>query len=281
MTDQRRLDSALKGPDQKFTPRSLAKFLAFCLFFSSLVAALSENALGRILVRPAQQPSKAPRDAGNKADDERETRLLEPGKAIKRELAGADSHTYQIRLSAGQFVKVVVEQQGIDVVAQLSGPSGERIAEFDGERRSQGQELAPFVAETDGACRLTVRPKQKSAPAGGYEIRIEELRDATGDDYALHAARKLLQAGLKLLGAGKYEEAARYLEDTLEIRESRLGPDHPDVGQVINGLALIHYYKGEYSKAEPLYLRALAIREKSLGPENPYVADSLNGLGIL
>jgi len=184
-------------------------------------------------------------------------------------------------LSAGQFVKVIVEQQGIDVVAQLSGPSGERIAEFDGERRSQGQEVAPFVAETEGVYRLTVRPKQKSAPAGGYEIRIGELRDATGDDYALHAARKLLQVGLKLLGAGKYEEAARYFEDTLEIRESRLGPDHPDVGQVINGLALIHYYKGEYSKAEPLYQRALAVREKSLGPENPYVADSLNGLAIL
>ena len=36
-----------------------------------------------------------------------------------------------------------------------------------------------------------------------------------------------------------------------------------------NGLAIIHHYKGEYSKAEPLYQRALAIREKSLGPEHP------------
>src|SRR5262245_10974272 len=190
MTDRSRPESTLNGSNRHRASRSLAKYLAFCLFFSPLAVTLSENALGGALGRPAQQPAQAPRDAGNKADDERETRLLEPGKAIKRELAGADSHTYQIRLSAGQFVKVVVEQQGIDVVAQLSGPSGERIAEFDGERRSQGQELAPFVAETDGAYRLTVRPKQKSAPAGGYEIRIEELRDATGDDYALHAARK-------------------------------------------------------------------------------------------
>src|SRR5215475_1244144 len=281
MTNRSRTDSALNRPNRRFTPRRLVKFLTFCLFFSPLAVTLSENALGGVLVRPAQQPAQAPRDAGNKADDERETRLLEPGKAIKRELAGAGSHTYQIRLSAGQFVKVIVEQQGIDVVAQLSGPSGERIVEFDGESRSQGQELAPFVAETEGVYRLTVRPRLKSAPAGGYEIRIEELRDATGDDYALHAARKLLQGGHKLLGAGKYEEAARYFEDALEIRESRLGPDHPDVSQAIYGLALIHYYKGEYSKAEPLYQRALAIREKSLGPDHPDVAAFLNNLAIL
>src|SRR5262245_28776970 len=264
MTNRSRTDSALNRPNRRFIPRSIAKFLAFSLFFSSLAVALSEDAIGYTVGRPAQQSAQAPRDAVAKADDEKESRLLEPGKAIKRELAGADSHTYQIRLSAGQFVKVIVEQQGIDVVAQLSGPSGERIAEFNVESRSQGQELAPFVAETEGVYRLTVRPKQKSAPAGGYEIRIEELRDATGDDYALQAARKMLQEGYKLLGAGKYEEAAQYFEGALEIRESRLGPDHPDVIQAINGLATFHYYKGEYSKSEPLFQRALAIREKSL-----------------
>ena len=48
-------------------------------------------------------------------------------------------------------MKVIVEQQGIDVVAQLSGPGGEQIAEFDGEIRSRGQELAPFVAEAEAS----------------------------------------------------------------------------------------------------------------------------------
>ena len=346
MTDQSRPDSTQNPPNQRFTPRSLAKFLASCVYFSSLVIALSENALGRTLIRPGknnlalsivgadlcvcpgatphaesgadtqvcpgatphaesgadtqvcpydkhrrifapvhmrltQQPAQAPRDAGNKADGEKEALLLEPGKAIKRILAGADSHTYQIRLSAGQFVKLIVEQQGIDVVEQLSGPGGERIANFDGEGSSRGQELAWFVAESEGAYRLTVRPKQKNAPTAGYEIRIEELRDATGDDFALHAARKLLQEGSKLLGAGKYDEALLYFEGALEIRESRLGPDHSDVSQAINGLATIHYYRGDYSKAAPLYQRALAIKEKSLGPEHPSVAASLNNLAII
>jgi tetratricopeptide (TPR) repeat protein len=262
-------------------PRSLAKFLVFCLSFSSLAVALSDNALGRTLWRPAQQPAQAPRDAGAKADDEKEASLLEPGKAIKRELSGSGSHPYRIRLAADQFLKVVIEQDGIDVVARLIGPDGKQIMEFDSEKRLQGRETAPLVAEAEGDYQLVVLPRQKAASAGAYEIRIEELRAATENDRALQEARKLLKKSRDLRNAGKYDEALPYTEGALEIRERILGPDHSDVSQAINGLALLHYYKGEYSKAEPLYQRALAIQEKSLGPEHPNVADSLNALAVL
>src|SRR5215467_8283026 len=110
MTDRSRPESTLNGSNRHRASRSLAKFLAFCLSFSSLAIALSEKASARALGRIAQQPAQAPREAGVKADDENGARLLEPGKAIKRELAGGHSHTYRITLSAGQFLKVIVEQ---------------------------------------------------------------------------------------------------------------------------------------------------------------------------
>ena len=40
---------------------------------------------------------------------------LESGKPVEREIAGGQSPTYQIGLTAGQFLRVVVEQRGIDV----------------------------------------------------------------------------------------------------------------------------------------------------------------------
>src|SRR5262245_33243208 len=281
MTDRSRPDSALRRPNRRFTPRSVAKFLAFCLFFSSLAVTLSENAMGRTFGTPAQQPAQAPRDAGSKVDDEKEARLLEPGKAIKRELAGSGSHTYRIRRAADQFRNAVIEQDGIDVVARLLGPDGKPIMEFDSEKRLQGRETAPLVAEAEGDYQVVVQPRQKAAPAGAYEIRIEELRAATENDRALQQARKLYKKAIDLRTAGKYDEAAPYFEGALEIRERILGPDHPDVSQAIIGLATIHNFKGEYSKAEPLYQRALAIREKSLGPEHPDVAQSINILAAL
>src|SRR6266511_2133325 len=281
MTDQSRLDSALNRPNRRFTPRSQAKFLAFCLFFSSLVVALSENALGRTFGSPAQQSTQAPGDAGSKADDEKEARLLEPGKPHRRELAGGQRHVYRIRLAADQFLKAVIEQDGIDVVARLLGLDGKQIMEFDSERRLRGRETVAQVAEGEGDYRLVVQPRQKAAQAGAYEIQIEELRAATDADRALQEARKLNKKAIDLRNAGKYDEALSPFERALEIRERRLGPDHPDVSQAINSLATLHYYKGEYTKAEPLYQRALAIREKALGPEHPDVASSLNYLAIL
>jgi CHAT domain-containing protein/Tfp pilus assembly protein PilF len=166
-------------------------------------------------------------------------------------------------------------------VAQLSGPGGEQIAEFDSESRSQGREEVSLVAEMAGAFQLIVRPKQNGAPAGSYEIRIEELRAATDADRALHEARKLYKKAFDLRLAGKYDEALPIAERALETRERELGPDHPDVAAAINNLAVLYANKGEYAKAEPLYQRALVIREKALGPEHPDVAQSLNNLAIL
>ena len=44
---------------------------------------------------------------------------------------------------------------------------------------------------------------------------------------------------------------------------------------------LLYYAKGDYAKAEPLYLNALATWEKSLGPNHPMVARSLGNLASL
>src|SRR5262245_44876839 len=207
MTNRSRTDSALNRQNRRVITRSMSKFLSFSLFFSSLAVALSEDAIGYTVGRPAQQSAQAPRDAVAKADDEKEARLLEPGNAIKRELAGAGSHTYRIRLAADQFLKVIIEQNGIDVVARLIGPDGKQIMEFDSERRLRGQETAPLVAEAEGDYQLVVQSRQKAAPTGAYEIRIEELRAATDNDRALQEARNLYKKAIDLRNAGKYDEA--------------------------------------------------------------------------
>jgi CHAT domain-containing protein/Tfp pilus assembly protein PilF len=230
----------------------------------------------------AQYTSKAVKpDYGLVGAAPQDQSRLEPGKPIERELSGGQSHSYQLKLAAGQFLNVIVEQQGIDIMVQLSEPGGAQIAEFDGERRSQGQELASHVAEATGLHLLTVQPRLKNAPLGGYEIRIEELRAATENDRALYDARKLLQGGLKLRSAGKYGEALPLVERSREIRERLLGPEHQDVAEALNSLGRLYKSKGDYAKAEPLFKRALAIQEKILGLEHPGVATIINDLAML
>lgn len=59
------------------------------------------------------------------------------------------------------------------------------------------------------------------------------------------------------------------------------GPEHANVADVLNALALQLYRQGQYAQALTQLQRALAIREKALGPDHPDVATSLNNLASL
>ena len=272
--------SASDGGKRPVFYRSLANFLALSLLSNLSPIAASPRVLGSEAGWPQRSAQETTSPRGG-AVDEKDVRPLEQGHPVKRELSSGQRHVYRLRLSAGQFLKAIIEQQGIDVVAQIAGPDGAQILEFDSERRPQGQEQASLVAEAAGDYRLTLRPKQKEAAAGRYEIRIEELRAATENDYALQEAHKQNEGALKLQRAGKYDEALPLAECALETRKRILGPDHRDVAGAINSLAIIYYYKGDYAKAESLLQRALAIREKALGQEHPLFASSLGNLANL
>jgi CHAT domain-containing protein/lipopolysaccharide biosynthesis regulator YciM len=219
--------------------------------------------------------------ASNSAKNEQDVRTLEPGKPIERELAGGQSHAYQITLAEGQFLNVTIEQRGIDVVVKLLGPDGKQIVEFDSEITKQGQETVTQVAEVAGNYRLNVQAKQQRAPAGGYEIRLQELRVANEKDRALQQARELNAESVRLYRTGKYDQARPLAEHALEIRQKELGLEHPNVADSLNGLAILFSMKGDYAKAIPLHRRALEIREKALGPEHPDVAATLHNLANL
>jgi len=213
--------------------------------------------------------------------DDQQVQRLERDKPIERELAGGQSHSYQLSLDAGQYVKLVIEQRGIDVIAQLSGPDGKLITEFNSDSRNQGQETVEQVAEAVGSYKLKVRPMLEGAAAGRYEIRIEEIRNATDIDRALQQARELHTEFRRLYFASKYDAALPVLERVLDLREKALGPEHPMVAATLHNLASVYRNNGDYAKAESLHQRALATWEKTLGPEDPNVAVALNSLGIL
>ena len=260
--------------------QSLVKLLALSLFSNLLTIAVPHQAQGCEAAHRLRstQVTATLQDIGS---DEKDARPLEPGHPVSRELSGGQRDCYRLRLDAGQYVKAIIDQQGIDVVEQISGPDGALILEFDYERRPQGREEASLVAESAGDYQLVVQSKQKGAGAGNYEIRIEELRAATDNDRALHEAYKTYYQSYKLYVAAKFDEALPLVQEALDIRERILGPYHRDVAAALNRLAIINAIKGEYAKAEQLYQRALLAFEKALNPEHPEVASTLNNLAIL
>jgi CHAT domain-containing protein/Tfp pilus assembly protein PilF len=210
------------------------------------------------------------------------------GKPIARLLKGGKSHVYEVTLAVNQFLRVVVLQQGIDVVVQVSDPDGKPLFEADSPNGTRGEEPVSLIADIPGTYQLKVTSLEQTAPAGRYVIRWLTARPATDKDRAAIAKDRLLQEANRLqveannlYQAGKYEAAIPPAERSLAIRQQVLGDKHPYTATSLSDLAEIYQNKGDYTKAEPLLIRAVAIREQTLGKMHPDTATALDNLALL
>ncbi|HWT03515.1 MAG TPA: CHAT domain-containing protein [Pyrinomonadaceae bacterium] len=266
-------------PRLSFLARSSLRLIPLLLLTPWVQFTHNPNARARSL-RLSTAESPSPQQSAG-AQNAQEVTPLELGQPVERELSGSQKQAYQVTLAKKQYANFIVEQRGIDVVVRLFGPDGKLIVELDAESRTQGQESLDVVADTAGAYKVEVGTKYKLLPAGRYEIRLAESRAATEKDSSLEEARKLHSQARRVFNAGNYDEAVKLAEKSLSLRESILGPEHPDVSQLLFNLALYYRNAGDVPRAEQLLLRVLATREKALGPEHVNIAPVLHNLAYL
>lgn len=169
-----------------------------------------------------------------------ETPNLEVGKPIERELKGGESHQFKISMPPNQYLQIEVNQKGIDVFVSLLNPSGEKRYEIDSPNGNQGKEPVFFINETAGNYVLNISSPDKNAPAGKYEVKIIELRDAVEKDKHHIAAEKLYREAEALVNL---DTAAGYQQADLKYREAlkewRLYGDKREIAATLNSLGLI------------------------------------------
>jgi CHAT domain-containing protein/Tfp pilus assembly protein PilF len=189
--------------------------------------------------------------------------VLELGKPMSRELSGGEVHSYQIVLTARQFLQVAVDQRGINLIITLYDPNGKRIAELDSWPGLYGTENASLISETAGNYRLEIHSKQKAAPTGKYEVKIVERRTIMPQD-SIHisAERTFAEAGLiadqqtaesRLKAIDKYKKA-------LELWQSNKGTGaESQVALTLNAIGENYRELDDTNKALDYYTQALPI----------------------
>src|SRR5262249_54376363 len=188
------------------------------LFDATLIlAVLSGVAWGQASRQGSSSPVPQIAAAANQ-----EITLLEPGKPLEKEISGGQKHSYQVRLAQGEYVTVIVDQRGVDLVVKCVDADGKLIAEFDSENRTTGEERAELAAREAGSYRFDVEPKYKTLPGGRYQVRVGELRVSTETDRQLQEARELYTKTYYAIVAGKYDEAQTAGESALEIRQKTI-----------------------------------------------------------
>jgi CHAT domain-containing protein len=199
-----------------------------------------------------------------------------PGAPIERELAGGEVHSYGIKLDAGQYLHVIVEQRGIDVVAEIFQPDNARLSEVNATR--QGLERIFLVAERSGKYRLDIHAADKNAAPGRYEVKIEELRQATPQDRSRVGAEKIYAEAQQLYFQQTEESRRKAIEKFQEsIPLRRAAGDRAGEAVALHRIGLALNQLGETKKSLESYLPALTL-VRSVG-DRTEEADILNDAG--
>lgn len=119
---------------------------------------------------------------------------LTPGQTLERELRGAESHCYRVDLKQGEFLRVRVEQKGIDVLLLLLDAQGKELARTDSPNGDKGFESISLLGDASGTLVLEVRSLNEDAGKGVYVIRSEAVRTANAEDRARVALERERQA---------------------------------------------------------------------------------------
>ena len=197
---------------------------------------------------------------------------LDTSSVFERQLARGEEHRYRIALTAGEYLRVIVEQSGIDVVVQTRGADGQVIADFQEEIRREGQESIELAADTSGSYTFVIKPAPAIVAPGSYAIRVASRRAATDADRSMQESRKLRTAAAQLSDEDKFAAARPLLERALVLVEGARGAEDTQVADVASQLAGVYMGLSDTARAEPLYVRALAIMDKTPGVEHPATA---------
>ena len=108
-------------------------------------------------------------DAQGHIGDERSL-LLDLNQPIKRKIGGGENHYYRIMLMSDEYLRLIVDQRGIDVSVSLYAPDGSIVAESNRFIRSTARN-DPWVAEIPGFYKLQIRSDGRENNAEYYDSR--------------------------------------------------------------------------------------------------------------
>jgi tetratricopeptide (TPR) repeat protein len=107
------------------------------------------------------------------------------------------------------------------------------------------------------------------------------LSNRPKDTEALEAwALVLHNAATYMFCMGQYNKASELCSVALQVRESTLGPEHPNTLQSLNDMGVFLGFQGQHSEANVVRRRALEARNRVLGEHHPDTLESINGLAL-
>jgi len=109
---------------------------------------------------------------------------LQPNAPVKKAIGANEARDYSLTSQGNQRLRVIVDQQGIDLVVSVVEPNGTKMFDFDSPNGPDGPEDVAIRALKPGTYRITVAPFEKDAKPGAYTITLAESHSLTSKELA-------------------------------------------------------------------------------------------------
>jgi CHAT domain-containing protein/Tfp pilus assembly protein PilF len=189
-----------------------------------------------------------------------ETLLLAPGSAVERALAPGETQVFAVALTTGRPYRIAAEQRGIDVVVEVRGPQGASLAAVDGPLERWGVEEILLRPAAEGLFRIEVRAEKKGVGSGRYEIRLDELAEATPAERERAAALAAVTTAGGILARHAPGGPEQALAAFQEAREHfRSAGDRRGDAEAVTAVAALSRQLGRREQAAALYREAASL----------------------
>lgn len=186
---------------------------------------------------------------------------LELNKPVEQEITASQSHTYEIKAEAGQFLHVIIDQKSVDIFAVLYAPNGKAVLEVNDTRVDRGPEQLFFITTTTGIYRLVIgMPFEEEN--GRYEAKLETLRTAAPEDKRRVESERIFIEGERL--SSKHlsipfdlEQALVKYQEALDLRKG-LG-DQYDEAKILYSMGKTYNRLGNKDKALDSFRKSLKL----------------------
>jgi CHAT domain-containing protein len=184
--------------------------------------------------------------------------VLEPNQPVARALTGASSHSYQLRLAAGEYARIEIEQSGSGFDVSLLTPGGERL-EASPDVRPHVAVLS-VVAVQAANYQIEIRQPDANALPINYRVQLVAQHAATPTQQAHWTALWLVQEGVDLYDRHERAALLQALEKWRQAAAvwSTLA-DHFNAGRMHEQIGLGWRVLGENRRAEEDYQQAIRL----------------------
>jgi CHAT domain-containing protein/Tfp pilus assembly protein PilF len=146
------------------------------------------------LKTPGQTPSSA---YERNVVDDGGSQILQLNRPVERTLGKGEHHVFQVSVSRDQYVRLVIDQRGLDLDITLVAPDQRSIKTVNNFDFSYGPESIAMKAEKSGIYSISLRSSNKEAPKGSYQITLTEIENDNPKNQIRIDARNTAEAAVR------------------------------------------------------------------------------------